>query len=275
MLDVFIFFCLCSWSLAGVFGVEVKPVLVTEGDSVSLHISVTEEERNNEIEWRFGNGYTLIAKLFTKNNTSKFFDTAADGRFKGRLKLDHQTGSLTITNSRSTDSGLYNVISEHGNPLFTFNCTVYGRLPVPDVLFNSSQCSSSLSSSQNCSVVCSVVNVSAVSLSWYKGKSVLSSISVSDLSISLSLPLEVEYQDNNTYSCVINNTISNQTTHLDINTHCQPCSGYIYCFGIEAVIRLVLAAQVGVATVAVLIYDIRTRSLHLKRRGQTSVSNTD
>ncbi|XP_068072518.1 uncharacterized protein isoform X2 [Danio rerio] len=199
-----------------------------EGDSVTLNTDVSVIDIDDDVTWKFVAENSLIAKISIKN---VLFSTN-DGRFRDRLKVDRQTASLTITNIESKHAGEYQ-LEINGVKLMSkiFSVSVYARLPVPHL--NSSQCSFSSSSSVHyCSVLCSVVNVSAVSLSWYKGNSVLSSISVSDLSISLSLPLEVEYQDKNTYSCVINNTISNQTTHLDVNTLCQPCEDDLPVFNI-------------------------------------------
>ncbi|XP_048038179.1 SLAM family member 5-like [Megalobrama amblycephala] len=233
-------------------------ISVNEGDSVSLNSDLTEIMDDCQILWWFVNEYTSIAEI--SNRTDRIYDDVLDGRFRDRLKLDNQTGSLTITNTTMKHAGAYVLVLKIGEKpsLRTFRVSVYARLPVPVISSNSSQCSSSSSSS--CSLVCSAVNVGHVTLSWYKGNSLLSSISVSDLSISLSLPLEVEYQDKNTYSCVLNNPISNQTQHLDITHLCHTCSDSVHCCGpTEAVIRLVLSALVGVATIIILVYDIRSR----------------
>ncbi|XP_016085886.1 SLAM family member 5-like [Sinocyclocheilus grahami] len=207
-----------------VFGVDVKSVM--EGDSVTLQTSVTEIKRDHLITWTFGPERTRIAQINGLVQKISTYD-GPDGRFRYRLKLDKQTGSLTITNITPQHAGLYeflHFISGKEVMPKKFSIIVYARLPVPVISSNSSQCSSSSSSSSSCSLVCSVENVGHVTLSWYKGNSLLSSISVSDLSISLSLPLEVEYQDKNTYSCVLNNPISNQTQHLDITQLCHTCA---------------------------------------------------
>ncbi|XP_067271128.1 CD48 antigen-like [Pseudorasbora parva] len=191
---------------------EVKSVSVTEGDSVTLNTDVTEVQRDDQILWVFGPQETRIAEIHRQNIHIDDSNTA----FEKKLQIDNQTGSLTIRNIRSEHTGLYKLtVISRGTSYKRFNVNVYAPLPAPVITSNSSNCPVS-----RCSLVCSAVNVSHVTLSWFKGNSLLSNISVSDLSISLSLPLEVEYQDKNTYSCVLNNPISNQTTHLNITLIC-------------------------------------------------------
>ncbi|XP_051551235.1 CD48 antigen-like isoform X5 [Myxocyprinus asiaticus] len=220
MFHTLLLFCLFLWHVVGVFGVE--RVSVMEGDSVTLHTDVTEIQRDDEIEWRFGPENIRIARIKRKIGDFSTSDDVLDGRFRGRLHLNNQTGSLTITNIRTEHTGLYelNIITVNERTTKRFSVTVYAHLPIPVIIRDSSQCSSS----SKCVLVCSVVNVTQVTLSWYKGNSLFSSISVSDLNSSLSLHLEVEYQENNIYSCVINNPIRNQTQHLNINEVCQLCS---------------------------------------------------
>ncbi|XP_065099430.1 uncharacterized protein [Paramisgurnus dabryanus] len=264
-----VLFCLCVLSLFGVFGSEF--VSVTEGDSVTLSVNVTESQIKEGISWKFGPEIT-IAEIEVGNNNIHLYKDRADGRFKNRLKLNNQTGSLTITNTRTTDSGLYQLINTNTkNQLNIFNLTFYSHLPVP-VIHSYCPQNSSSSSISNCVFVCSVLNVRDVSLSWYKGNSLLSIISVSDLNIRLSLPLEVEYQDTNTYRCVLNNTITNQTQHLNITQLCQMCSENLCCCSFtEAVIRLVISALVGMAALVVLVYDIKTRGGEQKKKMRSDI----
>ncbi|KAL1251745.1 hypothetical protein QQF64_019541 [Cirrhinus molitorella] len=129
LISVFLFFF-----VHGVCGVEKNggSVFVMEGDSVTLHTDFKTNQKK-DIKWYF-NG-TRIAQItgdFSKTCTDVQCNEGTE-RFKDRLKLDHQTGSLTIMNTRTTDSGLYElkIISIRSSSEKTFSVTVYG-VPVAE-----------------------------------------------------------------------------------------------------------------------------------------------
>ncbi|XP_016111436.1 uncharacterized protein [Sinocyclocheilus grahami] len=76
-----------------------------EGDPVILQTDVPQLTGDELIVWRFGDEGKLIAKADIEAKSSSLYDT--DERFRDRLQLNDQTVSLTITNTRTTDSGLY------------------------------------------------------------------------------------------------------------------------------------------------------------------------
>uniref|UniRef100_W5LGB6 Si:dkey-102c8.3 n=1 Tax=Astyanax mexicanus TaxID=7994 RepID=W5LGB6_ASTMX len=159
-----------------------------EGETVTLKTNWTEIKTNDIILWTFGTEGTRIARLL---NNEIFIDE----KFRDRLQLNSLTGSLIISNIRTTDTGLYKVvfISKH-NSIQHFSVTVY-------------------------SVVCSVNNGYRVNLSWYNGSHQHSNISDPDNS-TLSLPLNDEHCYGSFYSCVAANPIINQTVQLNTTFNC-------------------------------------------------------
>ncbi|XP_016381034.1 junctional adhesion molecule C-like isoform X2 [Sinocyclocheilus rhinocerous] len=87
-----------------------------EGESVTLDPGVTKHP-NDVMTWFFNE--ILVAEI-TGDQSKICTDDECDERFRDRLQLDNQTGSLTITNTRSTDSGLYHLQINSSSSSFSF-----------------------------------------------------------------------------------------------------------------------------------------------------------
>ncbi|XP_067271408.1 uncharacterized protein [Pseudorasbora parva] len=112
-------------------------VSLMEGDSVTLDSELTQIE-NNVIQWRFGDHNTVIAQINYGTDRVSVYDNVLDGRFRDRLKLDNQTGSLTITNITTEHVGDYKLHINFWRRRSYFRFTVYAPLPVPVISSNSS-----------------------------------------------------------------------------------------------------------------------------------------
>ncbi len=121
--------CVCVCVSSGVSDVYSDRVSVSaiEGDSVTLHTGV-ETKQQEDIKWYFSSKrIAQISGDLSFTCTDVQCNTGTE-RFRDRLKLDHQTGSLTITNTRTTDSGEYTLkIISSGDSEKIFNVSVTGQ----------------------------------------------------------------------------------------------------------------------------------------------------
>ncbi len=89
--------------VSGVSASEQDEQSVEEGKSVTLDPDLVRQP-NEVMRWYYND--ILIAEI-TGYQSKICTDDQCTERFRDRLKLDHQSGSLTITNTRTTDTGLY------------------------------------------------------------------------------------------------------------------------------------------------------------------------
>uniref|UniRef100_A0A3B3SZ05 SLAM family member 9-like n=1 Tax=Paramormyrops kingsleyae TaxID=1676925 RepID=A0A3B3SZ05_9TELE len=196
-------------SFTWLLGQEGKTVAITErlGNSVTLHTGVTGLQNDSVIVWTFGTSSpppTIAKSVYGR------IETNISERFRERLQLDPQTGSLSITNISTSDAGIYQLHIINGQILkreFTLE------------IYSSRRSSVHLSASGRCWVLCFVENGRDVTLSWYRGTERLNQTSSPDLSTSLSLRLEI-WEDSPVYSCVATNPVSKEAAEGNIKQLC-------------------------------------------------------
>ncbi|XP_059396754.1 SLAM family member 5-like isoform X2 [Carassius carassius] len=234
---------------------EVKTVM--EGDVLTLHTGATQLHKNTETLW-FYKSDSLATRIAQMNKKNGFTDY--ENKLAGRLHLDQESGSLTIWNIRCSDSGVYEVSLTNGLNISErkIRVDVYGSLKQPE------------ETEDFCSVFCSVKNDRDVSISWYKGSEIVNQNSNPDLSINLSLSLDLHYNDSETYRCTAVNPVSNKSVRLHKKEICSPQEDCLDNCGVsEALVRLVLSGLVGIAAVLFLVEHLRFCSS--QRRAASSV----
>ncbi|XP_077083173.1 uncharacterized protein LOC143736317 [Siphateles boraxobius] len=126
----------------GVSGVGSDEVFVMEGDSVTLNTGV-QTNRQVDIRWYYDD--TRIAQIDGDLNKLCTDVQCNEGteRFRDRLKLDHQTGSLTITNITDTDAGEYKLrifsSSRNSEKIFSVNVQGVSAAEIDEVKRNKGQ----------------------------------------------------------------------------------------------------------------------------------------
>ncbi|XP_026119955.1 uncharacterized protein LOC113099093 [Carassius auratus] len=242
-------------------------ISVKEGDSVTLNSDRTEIDYYR-IRWEFED--SLIAEIYEWDDSVTVYDDALDGRFRDRLKLDNQTGSLTITNISTEHAGVYELV-------------IYRRSRMRKTFFlNAVNEEISVKEGDSVTLNSDLTEImNGVTIKWRFGAEITLLARISRWDDGLSVfddVLDGRFRDRlkldkQTGSLTITDISTEHAgryllhlgpKHLNLNQSLKAISisvsDSVHCCGsTEAVIRLVLSALVGVATVILLVYDIRSR----------------
>ncbi|XP_066518020.1 CD48 antigen-like [Hoplias malabaricus] len=200
-------------------GEEVVKLQELEGNTVIIHTGLTAVQSDAHILWFYGPekaDINIVDSQVFRGETVIDYNTE---RFRDRLQLNRNSGSLTIRNISREDSGLYKLQIIAGKTSdWSFRVNVYG--PVSKLVIRNQAKILSVTQRDWCSPLCTVENGMDVYLSWFEEKERISSINSTDSSDHLSLSLNITVSNNSTYTCVASNPISNRTTQLNITQLC-------------------------------------------------------
>ncbi|XP_053475429.1 uncharacterized protein LOC128604360 [Ictalurus furcatus] len=190
---------------SSVGGSSVQEVIGAVGDSATFTTSVPV---TGTISYKGG----TVGLVFNKQS-----ETDQNEKFMNRLHWVSQRGFFALSDLRTDDSGLYTVVStKEPKGRQDYQLEVYERVSAPQVKNADS------SSSEFCSLLCSVRNVRGLKLDLYEDDVLLKHTSSSSASdTTLNLHLEIKNTDNHTFSCVASNRVSTEKTTIDITHYCS------------------------------------------------------
>ncbi|XP_078146940.1 hemicentin-1-like [Centroberyx gerrardi] len=194
--------------------------VLVEG-SATLDTPVDELQKGHDVKWTRGPNFTdkLIARW--KNNvTSVDYEES----FRGVLQLNPHTGSLTIMKVKHNYTGHYCLVmllGEETHILRRYFITVFEPVLTPHISTAQVNTTAPSLNDRSCSIDCSVENAQNVTLSWYRGEKIINQTSNCDIcTTNVSLPLKIQDQDEDIYSCKAANPVSAKSIKVNSTQWC-------------------------------------------------------
>uniref|UniRef100_UPI003AAD3B7A uncharacterized protein isoform X2 n=1 Tax=Centroberyx gerrardi TaxID=166262 RepID=UPI003AAD3B7A len=188
----------------------------------TFHLTVCDElQKGHDVKWTRGPNFTdkLIARW--KNNVTT---VDYEESFRGVLQLNPHTGSLTIMKVKHNYTGHYCLVmllGEETHILRRYFITVFEPVLTPHISTAQVNTTAPSLNDRSCSIDCSVENAQNVTLSWYRGEKIINQTSNCDIcTTNVSLPLKIQDQDEDIYSCKAANPVSAKSIKVNSTQWC-------------------------------------------------------